>query len=172
MSASPPSNWPSGPAPPSWPPPSSTEKLERLAELGLDHGINYAEQDFAAVARELTDGKGVDLVLDSVGSTLPGSMQALGYRGRISYVGNAGRDQQPVDVSGLMFGNQSIHGVFLGMELLMGNRAYDNIDRLIHEVAAGELQVVVDRTFPLAQAADAHAYLEDRRAFGRVVLVP
>ena len=151
---------------------SSSEKLDRLEELGLDHGIDYTEQDFAEVARELTGGKGVDLVLDSVGSTLPGSMRALGYRGRISYVGNAGRDQQPVDVSGLMFGNQSIHGVFLGMELLTGSRAYDNIARLIGEVASGDLQVVVDRTFPLAEAADAHAYLEDRRAFGRVVLVP
>ncbi len=151
---------------------SSSEKLERLKEYGLDHGINYVEQDFADVARELTGGQGVNLVLDSVGSTMPGSIRSLAYRGRISLVGNAGRDQKPVDLSPLMFGNQSVHGVFLGMELLTGRRAYDNIARLIAEVAAGDLQVVVDRTFPLAEAAAAHAYLEDRRAFGRVVLVP
>lgn len=151
---------------------SSSEKLERLKGYGLDHGINYVEQDFADVAREITGGQGVNLVLDSVGSTMPGSIRALAYRGRISLVGNAGRDQQPVDLSPLMFGNQSIHGVFLGMELLTSRRAYDNISRLIGEVAAGDLQVVVDRTFPLAEAADAHAYLEDRRAFGRVVLIP
>lgn len=151
---------------------SSSEKLERLKGYGLDHGINYVEQDFADVARELTGGRGVNLVLDSVGSTMPGSIRSLAYRGRISLVGNAGRDQKPVDLSPVMFGNQSIHGVFLGMELLTGRRAYDNISRLIGEVAAGELQVVVDRTFSLAEAAEAHAYLEDRRAFGRVVLIP
>jgi NADPH2:quinone reductase len=62
--------------------------------------------------------------------------------------------------------------VFLGAELLIGTRAYANIERLIDLVAAGELEVVVDRSFPLAEAAAAHAYLEDRKAFGRVVLVP
>lgn len=151
---------------------SSAEKLERLAQYGMDHGINYREQDFAEVARQLTEGRGVDLVLDSVGSTLPGSIRSLAYRGRISYVGNAGRDAKPVDVSALMMGNQSICGVFLGAELMAGDRARENIGRLLDEVAAGDLQVVVDRTFPLAEAAAAHAYLEDRRAFGRVVLLP
>lgn len=151
---------------------SSAEKLDRLAGYGLDHGINYRDIDFAAEARRLTDGKGVDLVVDSVGTTLAGSIRSLAYRGRISYVGNAGRDPQAVDVSALMGGSQAIQGVFLGAELIMGARAHDNIARLIDEVATGELEVVVDRTFPLAEAAAAHAYLEDRRAFGRVVLVP
>ena len=71
-----------------------------------------------------------------------------------------------------MLGNQSINGVFLGAELLVGRRAHDNIARLLDHVAAGDLAVVVDRTFPLAEAAAAHAYIEDRQAFGRVVLVP
>ena len=151
---------------------SSPEKLERLATLGLDHGIDYRAEDFAEVARRLTGGQGVDLVVDSVGSTLPGSIRSLAYRGRISYVGNAGRDVQPVDVSPLMGGNQSINGVFLGAELATGGRAHANIERLLGEVAAGELRVVIDRTFPLADAAQAHARMEDRQAFGRVVLVP
>ena len=151
---------------------SSDDKLERLQEYGLHHGINYREGDFAAEARRLTDGRGVDLVVDSVGSTLPGSLRALAYRGRVSYVGNAGRDSTRIDASALMGGNQSITGVFLGAELALGTHAHENIDRLIGEVAAGDLQVVIDRTFPLSEAAAAHAYLEDRRAFGRVVLVP
>src|SRR5436190_14480617 len=133
---------------------SSDEKLERLKEYGLDHGINYtAGEDFASVARKLTDGRGVDLVVDSVGTTLAGSMRALAYRGRISYVGNAGRGATPVDVSALMMGNQSLNGVFLGAEFAMGPRAHDNISRLLEDVAAGSLKVVVDRTFPLAEAA-------------------
>ena len=151
---------------------SSDDKLDRLAALGLDHGINYRTTDFADEARRLTDGRGVDLVLDSVGSTLPGSVRSLAYRGRISYVGNAGRDQQPVDVGPLMGGSQSIQGVFLGAELFFGRRAYDNIARLIGLVAAGDLEVVIDSTYPLAEAAAAHAHVEGRRAFGRVVLVP
>lgn len=151
---------------------SSDEKLARLGSYGLDHGINYRSDDFAEVARRLTDGRGVDLVVDSVGTTLEGSIRSLAYRGRISYVGNAGRDPQPVDVSALMMGSQSIQGVFLGAELATGSRAHDNIARLLALVAGGDLEVVVDRTFPLAEAAAAHAYLEDRKAFGRVVLVP
>jgi NADPH2:quinone reductase len=151
---------------------SSPEKLERLTALGLDHGIDYRAEDFAEVARGLTGGRGVDLVVDSVGSTLPGSIRSLAYRGRISYVGNAGRDVQPVDVSPLMGGNQSINGVFLGAELALGGRAHANIERLLGEVAAGELEVVIDSTYPLADAARAHARMEDRQAFGRVVLLP
>ncbi|CAN5557506.1 zinc-binding alcohol dehydrogenase family protein [soil metagenome] len=150
----------------------SDEKLARLEPLGLDHGINYRTQDFADVARTLTDGRGVDLVVESVGTTIEGSMRSLAYRGRISYVGDAGRDPKPVDISGLKGGNQSITGVFLGAELFAGPRAYDNIARLIDLVAAGALEVVVDSTFPLSEAAAAHAHLEDRNAFGRVVLVP
>lgn len=151
---------------------SSDDKLDRLTDLGLDHGINYIDSDFADEARRLTGGRGVDLVVDPVGSTLAGSIRALAYRGRISYVGNAGRAATPIDVSPLMAGNQSITGVFLGAELASGDRARDNIGRLIAEVAAGDLRVVVDRTFPLEEAAAAHAYMEDRQAFGRVVLLP
>jgi len=151
---------------------SSDEKLARLEPLGLDHGINYRTGDFASAARRLTDGRGVDLVVESVGTTIEGSMRSLAYRGRISYVGDAGREAAPVDISGLKAGNQSITGVFLGAELATGRRAHANIGGLIDLVAAGDLEVVVDRTFPLAEAAAAHAHIEDRKAFGRVVLVP
>jgi NADPH2:quinone reductase len=151
---------------------SSDDRLERLTAHGLDHGINYRDDDQVAVVHRLTEGRGVDLVVDPVGTTLPASIRALAYRGRISYVGNAGRDPQPVDVSALMMGNQSIQGVFLGAELASGRRAHDNIERLLGLVAAGELEVVVDSTFPLADAAAAHAHVESRRAFGRVVIVP
>lgn len=151
---------------------SSDERLARIERFGVDHGINYRETDPAAAVRELTDGKGVDLVVDPVGgSTLAGSLRALAYRGRCITVGNAGRDPQPIDASGLMMGNQSLTGVFLGAE--MGTaRVHDMIARHIEDVAAGRLEVVVDRTFPLAEAAAAHAYIESRQAVGRVVLIP
>jgi len=150
---------------------SSDEKLERLREFGLDHGINYRTSDFPGVARELTDGRGADLVVDSVGSTLTGSVQALAYRGRVSLVGQAGRDPQPFDASLLMMGNQTLTGVFLGAEVATP-RVQALVARLIDDVAGGELRVVVDRTFPLSDAAGAHEYLESRQAFGRVALIP
>jgi NADPH:quinone reductase len=150
---------------------SSDERLERLREYGLDHGINYRTSNFAAVARELTDGRGVDLVVDSVGSTLTGSVQALAYRGRVTLVGQAGRDPQPFDASMLMMGNQTLTGVFFGAEVTT-DRVQAMVARHLEDIAAGELRVVVDRTFPLSDAAGAHAYLESRQAFGRVVLTP
>jgi NADPH2:quinone reductase len=150
---------------------SSDEKLERLRDLGLDHGINYRDTDFTAAARELTGGQGVDLVVDSVGSTLTGSVQALAYRGRCTLVGQAGRDSQPFDASTLMMGNQTLTGVFFGAEITTG-RVQEMVARHLEDVAAGKLRVVIDRTFPLAEAAAAHEYLESRQAFGRVVLVP
>jgi NADPH2:quinone reductase len=150
---------------------SSDEKLKRLREYGLDHGINYREIDFADAARELTDGRGVELVVDSVGSTLTGSVQALAYRGRCTLVGQAGRDPQAFDASLLMPGNFTLTGVFFGAEITT-DRVQAMVERHLDDIAVGDLRVVVDRTFPLADAAGAHAYLESRQAFGRVVLVP
>ncbi|MCU1451728.1 MAG: Alcohol dehydrogenase zinc-binding domain protein [Acidimicrobiales bacterium] len=151
---------------------SSDERLDRLRPFGLDHGINYSHDDWVGEVRAATGGRGVDLVVDSVGgSVLAGSVQCLAYRGRCITVGNAGREPQPLDVSALMMGNQSLTGVFLGAEMA-NERARAMIGRLVDEVAAGQLEVVVDRTFPLADAAGAHAYIESRQAVGRVVLVP
>ena len=114
----------------------------------------------------------VDLVVDSVGgSTLQGSILSLGYRGRVSMVGAAGREPMKIDVSSLMGGNRTLQGVFLGAEIGR-DRAYNNIQRLINEAAAGELKVVIDKTFPLSEAAAAHAYIESRKAVGRVLLIP
>jgi NADPH:quinone reductase len=150
---------------------SSDEKLERLREYGMDHGINYRDVDFADAARELTGGRGVDLVVDPVGSTLAGSVRALAYRGRVTLVGQAGRDPQPFDAAALMMGNQTLTGVFLGAEIAT-ERVRSMIARHLKDIAAGELRVVVDCTFPLSDAAGAHAHIESRQALGRVVLVP
>jgi NADPH2:quinone reductase len=151
---------------------SSEERLKPLYELGMDHGVDYSQSGWVDRVRELTGGKGVDLVVDSVGGkVLQGSVQCLAYRGRCITVGGAGRDEQPLDVRALGMGNQSITGVFLGAEIL-NPRAHDMIQRHVDDVAAGRLRVVVDRTFPLADAAAAHAYIESRQAVGRVVLAP
>jgi NADPH:quinone reductase len=74
-------------------------------------------------------------------------------------------------VSSLMAGNRSLTGVFLGAEIAT-DRAHNTIQRLIDEAAKGEFKVVIDRTFPLSEAAAAHAYIESRQAVGRVLLIP
>jgi NADPH2:quinone reductase len=153
---------------------SSDERLERLRDYGLDHPINYATHDVAAEAQAVTGGRGVDLVVDPVGGkVLESSIAALAYRGRISWVGRAGRDDENPDVWPIAHKNGSIAGVFLGAELVVNpQRVRPLIADLIDRVARGELHVVVDRTFPLADAAGAHRYIESRQAFGRVLLIP
>ena len=97
----------------------------------------------------------------------------LGYRGRISWVGRAGREERPPEVWPIMQKNASISGVFLGAEMAMNPlRTHPMIDSLLARIAKKELTVVLDKTFPLSDAAGAHAYIESRKAFGRVLLIP
>ena len=152
---------------------SSDERLDRLREFGLDDGINYREKDFVAEVRSLTKNRGADVILDSVGGeNLQKSLTALAYRGRCVTFGNAGRSEvTKLDISTLGGSNQSLIGYFLGPELFVGSRAHAMIAKLLDQVAAGELRVEIDRRFALADAEDAHAFIESRRAFGRVVLL-
>lgn len=151
---------------------SSDQRLNALRPLGLDHGVNYLKEDVVESVMKLTDGKGVNVVVDPVGgATLQSSILSLGYRGRVSMVGRAGRESMIVDVSTLMGGNRTLRGVFLGAEIAT-DRGYNNIQRLINDVAKGELKVIIDKTFPLREAAAAHAYIESRKAVGRVLMIP
>jgi NADPH:quinone reductase len=153
---------------------SSDEKLERLRELGLDHGINYASENFAERTRELTDGRGADVILDSVGGqNLVDSIGALAYRGTLVSVGVAGRAGSNVEARQLWGQNNTLRGVFLGGALLSEHpRVYAMIADLFDQVAGGAIRVVIDRSFALEEAAAAHAYIESRQAFGRVVMTP
>jgi len=153
---------------------SSGERLERLRGYGLDHPVNYVEDDPVAEVMSITSGRGVDLVVDPVGGrTLEASVAALAYRGRISWVGRAGRDPAPPELWPLVTKNASLHGVLLAAELVMQpDRTRPLIADLLQRVARGELRVVIDSRFPLAEAAAAHRHIESRRAFGRVLLVP
>ena len=151
---------------------SSLDRLKPLLDLGLDHAVDYSNDGWVDEVRGLTDGRGVDLVVDSVGGkTLQKSVACLRYRGRAITVGSAGRDFTPFDAGVLGMNNQSLTGVFLGAEMTTP-RAQQMVQDLVNEVAAGDLTVLVDRTFPLAEAAAAHAFIESRQAIGRVVLIP
>jgi len=153
---------------------SSDEKLERLQTFGLDHGINYATESFVERTNELTDGGGVSVVLDSIGGqNLVDSVNALAYRGTLVSVGVAGRSGSAIEAQSLWTKNNTLRGVYLGGAIIAEHaRIHPMIGDLLERVANGELQVEIDRSFPLAEAAAAHTYIESRKAFGRVVLTP
>jgi len=153
---------------------SSDGKLQRLAPLGLDHGINYATDSFVERTRALTGSRGADVVIDSIGGqNLIDSVSVLAYRGRLVSVGVAARTGSAIEARELWTRNNALHGVYLGGAIAHEyTRVHPLIGDLLGRVASGELQVVIDRSFPLAQAAAAHEYAESRKAFGRVVITP
>jgi len=153
---------------------SSDDKLERLREFGLDDGINYAERSVVEEVLSLTAGRGVDVVVESVGGPgLAHSLECLAYRGRCVSLGDAGRGGPAiVDVSSLRPKNLTLCGYFLGAELLLRPTTYGAIASILDDIDSGRLRVVIDRSYPLAEAEQAHRFIESRQAFGRVVLVP
>jgi NADPH2:quinone reductase len=153
---------------------SSDEKLERLKALGLDHGINYATDSFVERTKEITDSQGVNVVLDSIGGqNLVDSVGVLAYRGTLVSVGVAARGGSMIEAQSLWAQNNALRGVYLGGAILAEYpRIHPMIGEMLEWVGSGELKVEIDRSFPLAEAAAAHEYLESRKAFGRVVLTP
>jgi NADPH:quinone reductase len=153
---------------------SSDEKLERLKDFGLDHGINYATENFVERTQELTDGHGADVILDSVGGqNLVDSVGALAYRGTLVSVGLASRAGSFIEAKALWDRQNTLRGVFLGGAMVTElPRIHAMIAELFGRVASGELRVEIARTFPLSEAAAAHEYIESRQAFGRVVMTP
>ena len=151
---------------------SSDARLEALKPLGLTHGINYSRDNVVPEIARLTDNHMADVIVDPVGGvTLQTSIRSLAYRGRLTVVGSASSEPMRVDVSSMISGNRSLNGVYLGAEIAT-DRVYDLITQLIQDVADGRLRAVIDRTFALQDAAEAHRYIESRQAVGRVLLTP
>jgi NADPH2:quinone reductase len=153
---------------------SSDEKLARLKALGLDHGINYATESFVEHTSQLTDSRGVDIVIDSIGGqNLVDSVGVLAYRGTLVSVGVAARAGSSIEARSLWTRNHTLRGVFLGGAVLAEYaRIHPMIGDMLERVAIGELHVEIDRSFPLAEATEAHHYAESRKAFGRVIITP
>jgi NADPH:quinone reductase len=153
---------------------SSDEKLERLKALGLDHGINYASESFVEHVNELTESRGVNVVVDSIGGqNLVDSVSVLAYRGTLVSVGVASRAGSTIEAQSLWGRNNALRGVYLGGAILPEYaRIHPMIGDMVERVARGELHVEIDRAFPLEEAAAAHGYIESRQAFGRVTMTP
>jgi NADPH2:quinone reductase len=98
-------------------------------------------------------------------------VKVLGWRGRLVSVGIAGRGGSAVNAFSLWAKNNTLHGVLFATALQNEYpRAHALVGECLQRVASGELRVVIDRTFALAEAAQAHAWIEGRNAFGRVVM--
>jgi NADPH:quinone reductase-like Zn-dependent oxidoreductase len=150
---------------------SGTQRRSRLLELGADHVVDRAENNVVDSVRQYTDGTGVDLVIDPVGTTLPASLSALAPEGRLVFVGNAGGGSLTVDLWPPMQSNQTLMGVFMGpLFERPGVRA--SVDDMLQAVAAGRIRVVIDRIFSLANAAAAHEFAETAKPLGRIVMKP
>jgi len=153
----------------------STEAKAKLAkEAGADHVILYTQADFLAEVKKLTDGRGLDVVYDSVGqTTFDKSLDCLRPRGYLVLFGQSSGPVPPFDpgklaAKGSLFLTRPslAHYTLERAELLQ--RAND----IFNWTAAGKLKVRIDKTFPIAEAAEAHRQLEGRKTTGKVILLP
>ncbi|AVE76636.1 quinone oxidoreductase family protein [Klebsiella michiganensis] len=150
---------------------SGTQRRGRLRELGADYVVDRTKDNIVDSVRQYTHGTGVDLVIDPVGTTLPASLSALAPEGRLVFVGNAGGDSLTVDLWPAMQSNQTLMGVFMG-PLFARQGVRTSVDEMLQAVAAGRVTVVIDRIFPLANAAAAHEFAETAKPLGRIVMKP
>ncbi len=154
---------------------TSTPEKEQIArEAGADEVINYTQQDFAAEAKRLTGGKGVDVVYDSVGKdTFDKSLDSLRQRGTLVTFGQSSGLVPPVDVrtlnakGSLYLTRPSLHHYIHAHEELVERAA-----AVLGWIAEGKLRLHVGLELPMAEAAEAHRALEGRRTTGKVILIP
>ncbi len=141
----------------------TADKVARARELGADHGIDYSTADIVATSRQLTGKRGVDAVIDHVGGDVfAASVRAVRVGGRVVTCGATAGFHPQIDLRHIFFRQVEVLGS------TMASKA--DLLAVLGHVAAGRLRPIVHEVLPLARAADAHRMLEDRRAFGKVVL--
>src|ERR1700741_595812 len=150
------------------------EKLEFAKAHGAELTLNYAKEDLKEGLRKLTGGKGADIVFDPVGgSYAEAALRSTAWEGRFLVIGFAAGDIPKIPLNLALLKGCDIRGVFWGGWARLNpekNRA--NLEKLVRWTAEGKLSSHVDRTFPLAQTADALKVLAGRKAMGKVILHP
>ena len=152
----------------------SEEKAELARAHGCDHPIVYTRENFTERVRELTDGAGVPVVYDAVGrDTFAGSLDCLRPRGMLVSFGQSSGRIDPFDV-GILSAKGSLYVTRPTLMTYTASRAEleRSAQALFDVVAGGAVRITVNRTFPLAGAADAHRALESRQTTGSTILVP
>ncbi len=140
---------------------SEQEKIDRAKEVGAEAGVDYTADGWVDELRGLTGGAGVDVVVDSVGSTWPESLASLSPGGRVVCFGATGGTEAQLQVRPFYFGQASLLGTTMGSPREFA-ALLDVIDR-------GDWAPVIDSVRPLADAAEAHRRLESRQHFGKLV---
>ena len=152
----------------------SQEKLDAATELGLDVGINYKEEDFAAVIEEQTGGQGVDVILDVIGGPYwHQNMKSIALKGRMIIVGSmGGAAVEGMVTSALSQKRASVRGTLLRGRPLEENatliQAFNH--RVMPLFADETIRPIIDRVFPLDEVGAAHAFMEFNANFGKIVL--
>ncbi len=151
----------------------SEDKLQGAKALGMDVGINYREEDFSAVVREHTRGAGVAVLLDVIGADYwERNLASLAVQGRMVLVGIMSGGVVQANLGPLMFKRLRVHGTVLRARPLEEKIALTNqvIRHVLPLIASGAIKPVVDRVFPLAEAGEAHRYMESNANFGKIIL--
>jgi len=143
---------------------SNDKKLARARELGADYLINYKQTpDWISDVLTMTDGEGADIVVETVGgSNLNKSLEALRLDGHISVVGFLTGVQSPINLISLNLKRAKISGLSVGSR--------QDFADMLKAISANKIKPVIDRTFPLDQAAEAFSYLESGGHFGKIVI--
>jgi putative PIG3 family NAD(P)H quinone oxidoreductase len=148
-------------------------KAQRCRDLGAAEAFNYKTEDFAARVVALTEGRGVDLVLDSIGGPyLAGNLRSLAVGGRLVVIGAMGGKEAPLDLGLLVRKRLQVIGSTLRNRPLEEKAALcaDFERRALPDFARGRCRPVVDRVLPLEQVAEAHRVVAASEHFGKVVL--
>ncbi len=151
----------------------SEAKAERVRALGAERAVRYRDEDFVEVVREVTGGKGADVVLDVMGASyLARNVQALADGGRLVVIGLQGGTRAELDLGALLARRGSVHATALRSRSAMQKAAIVEavLAGVWPAIEAGDVRPVVDRVLPLAQAAEAHRVLEASEHVGKVVL--
>jgi zinc-binding alcohol dehydrogenase/oxidoreductase len=142
---------------------SSDEKLARARELGADATVNHATGDVGQAVREATDGHGIDVVVEHVGeATWKTSLQVAAPGARVTVCGATSGPNPPANLHRVWWKQLTILGSTMGTR--------EDFAGAYELVASGKAKPIVDRVFPLAEAGEAHRYLEEGRQLGKVVL--
>ncbi|WP_137391236.1 NADPH:quinone oxidoreductase family protein [Rhodoligotrophos defluvii] len=151
---------------------SSDDKLAFCRELGADEVINYERESLKDRLKELTDGKGVDVVYDPVGGPLAEqALRSTGWYGRFLVIGFAGGEIPKIPLNLVLLKSCDIVGVFWGAYIEREpQRNRENMEMLLGWCASGRVRPRIDRTFPLDRTADALNVLAKRQAKGKIIL--
>ncbi len=151
----------------------TSEKIEKCKALGAVEGINYKENNFVAEILRLTDGQGVDVVLDFIGAPyLERNLSILKTKGRLLQVGLIGGSTAEINLGTVMRNRLQLIGSVMRPQSIDEKIAITQrfMERWLPELKRGTLQPIIDTVFSLAQAQQAHEYMEANRNFGKIIL--